>query len=384
MSLRMIAFQPLSLALEDPRPFELLIQDVPCHFFLWPAHEDEEAQRTHGGMYIAVDFSLTDENDLLHATRKGVEFVEDFFSGVSLVEKVTFGDVEPVQIVRSNPNPPETYSLLHFFKLPMRHWEVPISQATIESLRGLLAHWDGLDSGKRLRRAARLFRKAIGNKDPIATFQHAYMGLEALEKPLADAIGIPPGVEVSQGQCETCGATYTRRRTVLAGVRAYICGDFHPQMATPERRQEWQEINRFRQRLFHSLEDIADLEQFAPRVLPPALHHLHNAICCLSHAHNLESPDFSIKGMRRIVLKGNFRSSGLGPLDQWRPLHVYDGYWVRHQQYGFVPRFHIVNPPGLEDLEAAFFWLNPPIENASEDDLIPASWESANENSPTP
>jgi hypothetical protein len=372
---RLLAFQPLSLTLEDSRPFELSVQNIPCRFFLRPVHADENAQHTHGGTFIAVDFSLTQETDLLIATMKGVSLVEDFFSGVSLVEGATIRDVEPVQIVRAEPTTPKEYSLAHFLSLSMHHWDRPIPNTTIESVRGLLAHWDGLDSGKRLRRAARQYRKTIGTKDAIASFQHAYLGLEALEKPLADAIKIPPGVEVIQGKCEKCGAEYTRRRTVLAGVRACVCGEMHPGMATPERRKEWKEISEFRQKLFHSLEDIATLEQRAPRVLPAAMHFLHDAICCLSHAHTLESSDFRIRGMRQIVLVGRFHAAGLSPLEQWRHLHVKGGYWADHPQYGLVPRFQI-NNPGLEDLELFPCWLDAPIESASEENLVPANFES--------
>ena len=120
------------------------------------------------------------------------------------------------------------------------------------------------------------------------------MGLEALEKPLANALNIPVGVEEIKGKCDNCGVDYTRKKTVLAGVRAYICGDFHPETSLPERRKEWRKINTLRQNLFHSLRDIDRLEDNAQAVLPAAMHYLHDAICCMSHSHHLESLKFEM------------------------------------------------------------------------------------------
>jgi hypothetical protein len=53
-----------------------------------------------------------------------------------------------------------------------------------------------------LRRAARLYRDAIGNFDDTSAFQEAYIGLEAMEPPLAKMVGLNPGTEEIQGECE--------------------------------------------------------------------------------------------------------------------------------------------------------------------------------------
>jgi len=208
------------------------------------------------------------------------------------------------------------------------------------------------------------------------------MGLEALEKPLADAIGIPHGVEEVSGQCEKCGAPYTRRKTVLAGVRGYVINAPHPETAKPERKQEWREINEFRQKLFHSLLDSHELEQKASRVMPAAMHHLHDAVCCLSHEHSLESNTFKlVRRIRRLVFVGRFRTSELGPLEQWRPLvEAEHGYWVKHPQHGYVPRFSLQSN-GLKDLEGSPFWLNASLGSATKEDLVPANLESSRSDS---
>lgn len=364
----------MSLTFENPSPFELSIQGIPCTFALRPVHTDETKQRTHGGTFIAVDFSLTEGTDLLIAIKQGLDIVDDFFAGLSVIEGATFRDVEPIEIVRCDDATSQEYTLVHFLNLSMHHWERPISQSVIDDVRGLLAHWDGLDSGKRLRRAAKQYHKAISAENNLAAFQHAYMGLEALEKPLANAADTPPGVEVMKGKCENCGAEYSRKRTLLAGVRAYVLGDIHNETATLERSQEWKDINGLRQKLFHSLDDITDLEQESLRVVSASMHYLHDAICCLSHAHDLESVEFKLaRGMRNIILVGKFNSEDLGPLEQCRPIIDSEGScWVEHSKHGFVPEFNITV---TKNLEAQFFWLNEPLGSQTEKDLVKANWE---------
>jgi hypothetical protein len=378
---RFLAFQPISMNLYCREPFELYIQNIHCRLALWPVHTDKSMQRTHGGTFVAVEFLLTNEIDLLIAANKGLDLVNDFFSAVSIVEGTSLPEVKPVQIAFAE-QALGNYNLLYFLDLSIRHWDKLVSKNTIDAIRGFLAHWDGLDSGKRLRRAAHHYYKAIGTNDVIALFQQAYMGMEALEKPLANAMNIPPGVEEIKGNCEKCGAEYTRRRNVLAGVRAYVCGELHSEMASNERNKEWKEINRLRHELFHSLEDSNKLEEEAHRVAPAVMHYLHDAICCLSHAHKLESSCFKlVRGTRQIVLVGRFRSDGLGSSEPWRPLlEIENGYWVKHHQHGFVPEFRITNT-GIKDLEAAFFWLEKPLGSASQNDLIPANWEHNQTNS---
>jgi len=375
-SFRLLAFQPLSLMIKHHRPFVMSIRGIKCNLALRSAYADENAQRTHGGMYIAVDFSLEGETELLPATQQGLDLIEDFLSAVSLVNGATFREVEPIQIVCTDRASMQEYTLVHFLGLSMHHWEDPFSHITIDAVRRLLAHWDGLDSGNRLRRAARQFRNANGTDDDTTAFQYAYMGLEALEKPLALAMNIEPGVEVTQGKCEQCGFEYTRRKTVLAGVRSYICGAMHTDMAIPERKREWKKINDLRHGLFHSLRDSETLEHEARDILPAVMHHLHDALCCLSHSHSLESPTFKLaRRMHRLVFVGQFRSAGLGRLEECRPLLSSEkGYWASHPEHGSVPRFLIRNP-GLKDLGGIFFWINATLRGATGEDLFPANWE---------
>jgi len=373
---RLFAYQPLSIKLVDPKPFALTIQNIDCHFVLRPAHTDASRQRNRGGTYITVDFSLSDDVDLLLATRRGLDLIEDFLSGLSLVEGALFGDVKPVQLIRTDSILPPRYSLVHFLDLYLHHWNGFISTAKIHSVQGLLAHWDGLDIGQRLRRAARQYNKALQAGDPLAAFQHAYMGLEALEKPLANIMKITPGVELVKGKCKNCGAEYSRVRTALSGVRAYVCGQFHPEKASATRKNEWKEINDLRQKIFHSLTDRNQMTKNVQKALPAAMHYLHDAICCLSHEHGLESEMYRlVRGIHRIVLIGTFTSNvDLASLKRWRPSLQAKGYWVKDPQYGFITQFKIIKKSGLNDLQAIFYWLTAPLESATEANLSPANW----------
>lgn len=108
-------------------------------------------------------------------------------------------------------------------------------------------------------------------------------------------------------------------------------------------------------------------------VLPAALHHLHDAVCCLSHSHDLESDTFKVmKGMNRLIFIGEFKASELEPLENCRPmLGTEDGYWVPHSQFGFFPRFK-VQAPELDGFQGIFCWLNQSLRNAKKDNLVPA------------
>ena len=376
MKCRVLAFQPLSVNVKCHQPISLSIQGINCLFALRPAHIDTAEQLTHGGTFVAVEFSIEENIDSLATTRLGLDLIEDFFSAVALIEGAPFGKTAPIQIVGvDRPNPGE-HTLLFFLHLEMNHWIKPLSQDTVESARSIVMHWDGLENGRRLRRAGHQFHRAVQSDNMVESFEQAHVGLEALEKPLAIAMEMTPGAEDIQGKCEACGATYTRRRTVLAGVRAYVQGKFHPETATAERNNEWRRINNLRHELFHSLGG-ADLEQEARGVLPATMHYLHDGICCLSHSHDLESQTFYLfrPSVRQIVFGGQVRTDDLGPLETWSPFFdVKNGYWVEHAEHGFVPEFSAVKM-GAEDISGHFFWMGESLEFASEKDLIPADFE---------
>lgn len=373
---RLLAFQPLSMSLEFSCPFELSIQNTICSLALSPEHSDKSSQLTHGGTYIAIEFTTEESTDLLQATQKGLDLIEDFLSALSLVDGANFRDVVPVEIISKDQTVPPKHTLVHFLNLSMNHWQKPISKENFQAVESILAHWDGLENGKRLRRAARQFQKAIGTNDALIAFQHAYMGLEAIEKPLADIMEIPAGVEEIEGHCEKCGEKYIRKRSVLAGVRAYVAGAIHPEAFDPEKKQEWKKINDFRHEIFHSLQDTKKLEQKVCSILPAAMHHLHDAVCCLSHSHDLESDTFKlVRGMNILIFIGEFNANKLESLEEYRPLLGTElGYWVPHSQFGFVPRFKI-QAPKLDDFHGIFCWLNELLRNATKENLIPANFE---------
>jgi hypothetical protein len=366
------------LSLEISIPFELSIQNIKVRLALWPAHSDKALQLTQGGTLIVIEFSTGKTTDLFPATQIGLDLIEDFLAAVSLIEGATFRDVVPIQIMNIDQTDLQEYIFMHFLNLSMNHWHKTISKKTFQDVQGILAHWDGLESGKRLRRAARQFQKAIGTDDGLIAFQNAYMGLEAIEKPLADIMKIPPGVEEVEGHCEKCGEKYIRKRTVLAGVRAYVAGAIHPEDFDPEKKREWKEINDFRHKIFHSLQDNKKLELKVRSVLPAVMHHLHDAVCCLSHSHDLESTTFKlVRGMARLVFIGKFEAVELEPLEKCRPLlDAEQGCWVPHPQYGFVPRFKIQNP-GLDNFGGIFCWLNESLKNATKENLVLANFEDS-------
>jgi hypothetical protein len=259
------------------------------------------------------------------------------------------------------------------------HSDRPIAQPDIKQLQAMLKHWDLLPKGGRLRRAAGIYRRSLQEEDDLSAFQEAYMGLEALEPPLAEQIGVSPGAEEIKGNCESCGAEFVRRRTVLNGVRAYIRGAQHPETAvSPQREAEWKEINALRNKQFHSLVDPEKLRSEARAVVAAAAHYLHDAICCLSHAHNLETANFKVmKGAPQLVLKGTVEPGIDDALESCRPvLTLNELGWDTHPEHGFVPRVNFVHDRVGAEIGGTFFWVSVSLDIATEIDLLPASFES--------
>jgi hypothetical protein len=362
-----MAHQPVSVTLEEPKVVGLRVSDKDCRFFLVPAHDDPSAQRTVGGSWIHVEFT-DDDPDILRATALGLRIVDDLLSGLSLVTGIDFRDSLPVQIVDITTARDARFMV--FLNSDYKHRSTAITAADLGRVQGIIAHWDGLPRGNRLRRAGRLFRQAIGEADEVSAFQASYMGLESLEPLLAELLGVRAGAEEVKGKCEKCGFEYTRMRTMLNGVRSYIRGEYHPDVASPEREEEWKRINKLRQDLFHSLADSEKALGNLKALLPAAMHYLHDAICCLSHAHELESAEFRLaRPAPQMVFFGRFRADEIPPLNDWGfVVKAKIDEWHDHPPYGFVPRCQIT-VDRFTDIEAGPFWLPNPIAIASEDDL---------------
>jgi hypothetical protein len=372
---RVLSQQSQSVALEKATSFQVKVGPYRCNTFLKPMHDDPSLQRAQGGAVFHLEYE-TEEQDILRAALLGTRLTEDVLSGLAVVTGVPLGSVNPVQIM--DITLPSITRFLFLITAPHLHTNEAITAVQLSQLRGMLAHWDGLPRGQRMRRAAGLYRRALQQDDDLSSFQFAYMGLEALEPVLAEQTGVRSGVEETKGKCETCGAEFIKRRTVLNGVRAYITGAQHPRTASPIRNEEWRRINNLRQKQFHSLEDPEDLYFNARDVLPAAAHFLHDAICCLSHAHALESPKFTlVRGPRLIAFVGTAMPGIQDALEQCRPIiDLNEVRWDAHAKYGFVPQIGFRhNRPGVK-IGGRFCWLQGSLRFATEANLVPATLET--------
>lgn len=72
---RLLAFQPLSLAMEKAGIFRLKIRDTSCRFAMKPVHIDSASRRTKGGAFICVEFATMNEADLMKATNTGMDLI---------------------------------------------------------------------------------------------------------------------------------------------------------------------------------------------------------------------------------------------------------------------------------------------------------------------
>lgn len=365
---RVLGLQPLSVQMSPQTLGPMKVQKTDCNISIRSASDDPLLQRQYGGSLLSIQFSSAEE-DLLVAARHGMSLLEDFLSALALVTGSTFRATEPLQVARITEAADECDFYI-FKRLPMSHWGDPITKEKIRSVEHVLAHWDGLEDGHRLRRAALQYREAIGNLDDAAAFQEAYIGLETMEPPLARAAGLTPGTEEVTGKCEACGHSFVRKKTSLVGVRAFVLDTQDVATAEEGRAADWKLINRLRNDLMHGL---VDPEKFGDRpnaALVVVMAHLHNAICLLSHAESLVTNEYRLaRGGQTYLLCGTYKEPKWPALHQWGMLlELEDFAWVPHEQYSWVPELKFRNND-LKDVEGLVAMLTTPFSTATTESL---------------
>ena len=365
---RVLAEQAYSVSMERSTTFQVTIAGYPCTAFLRPTHSDPSDQRTRGGGLVHLEFTC-DEKDLLRAASLGMHLIENVLAGLGVVGGVPFGIAKFIQVLDlTNKN---TTRFLFAVIPEYRHWDQPVTEDQLLSLQGMLAHWDSLKRGDRIRRAATLYGRVLQElEDDLAAFQYGYMGLEALEPALAERQAVEPGAETSTGRCKQCGSEYEKRRTALNGVRAYITGPDHSEWKEA-REHEWKTVNDLRHKLFHSLQDLHVLSSKARDALPAVAHFLHDAICCLSHAHVLETPTFKLRrGGGRAVFVGSSKPGIDDSIEECRLLvDSPEVLWRCHAEHQWVPEVSFVNSRSALDIRGSVSWLPVPLSSGSETDL---------------
>jgi hypothetical protein len=239
----------------------------------------------------------------------------------------------------------------------------------LKSARKLLAHWDGLDGGHRLRRAARCYRFAAGTTDDVSAFQEAYIGLEAMEPPLAKMAGLTPGSEDVHGSCEKCGHKYVRKRTALVGVRAFVHGELTIENADEQPKSDWKLMNNLRNSLTHGLVDEIDLDEKPSKAFTAAMHYLHHAICACSHSADLTSERYRLaRSGVEFVLLGRYTAKW-PVLEDWAEILETSSFkWAQHAEHNLVPEIQFRND-GLQDIEVGVGRLKKPLSIATMKDV---------------
>jgi hypothetical protein len=360
-----LARQPLSVSCDAELlvPFRMIPdQELPLICFT-PVHDAPDDQINKGGTLIWVRFAA-DTTDMVRALHHGMELVQEILAAFAISSGAPFRPAVPLQVTECAPG-------LRFIATVSTEallWNTPLGKRDRDFLNTVALHWRELDSGHRLRRAARRYAEAIGEPAPLIAFHSAYMGLEALESPLAKERGIEPGVEIIPGKCDKCGAEYVRKRTVLAGVRAFIRGELHNNVSS-NGEQDWKDLSKLRVKNVHGLADPKALLGKAAELLPAAMHYLHDASAHLGHAHTHESPAFKLvrSGPIEYLVCGGREHHGADPMV---PLVQFESCkWVKHPDHGYVPEMNMNNHAGC-GLDAATYRLNKPLPEATQADLI--------------
>jgi len=365
---RILGIQPLSVEMDAQTLGPMTLQKITCNISIRSATDDPVLQRQLGGSLLAIEFSSSEE-DMLVATRRGMSLLEDFLSALALVTGSSFQTTEPLQVARITERADECDFYI-FKRLPMSHWGEAITKEKIETVKHILAHWDGLEDGHRLRRAALQYREAIGNLDDTAAFQEAYIGLETMEPPLAKAVGLSPGMEEISGSCEACGHSYVRKKTTLVGVRTFVLGTIDAASADDDRAADWRLINRLRNDLMHGLVDPEKLGDRPAAAMIATMAYLHNAICLQSHAAGRVTDKYHLaRGGKIYLICGTYKEPTWPNLHQWgMVLEMKDFTWVPHEQIGFVPQLQFKNN-GLKDAEGFVAVLDAPFSTATNESL---------------
>lgn len=365
---RVLMHQPLSVRLDCEMPMSLDIQGTECGVLIRPEHDDAQIQREKGGSLIAIDFIGSAGDDLIDAARRGLSLIEDLLSAIALTSGHTYDETSIAHVLRWHPDTTECEFLV-FKQLGLNHWQKAVAESEVAQAQLLLRHWHGLDDGKRLRRAALRYRYALGSRDDVTGFQQAYIGLEALEKPLAAARGIPHGVEEVSGECDNCHHKYTVKRTRLVGVRAFILDGETNDTAEEGRKADWKLINSLRNDLVHGLEDIDKIGDKPLRGLLAATHHLRSAIGKCSHDDSLTTEQHSIaRGGPMYALHGVVSGATLPKDMSMAPIETTSFRWTPHPSHGFVPEINLRNTMGPTKIRVGY--LDAPFTTATMKSLI--------------
>jgi hypothetical protein len=365
---RVLGLQSLSVQMSPQTLGPMKVQKTECTISIRSESADPAVQRQSGGSLLAIQFSSTEE-DMLVAAQLGMSLLEDFLSALALVTGSTFRATEPLQVARITEAADECDFYI-FRRLPISHWGESITEEKVDLVKRILAHWDGLEDGHRLRRAALQYREAIGNLDDAAAFQEAYIGLETLEPPLAKAVGLTPGTEEVDGKCEACGHSYVRKKTSLVGVRAFVLNSLDATTAEKRRVADWKLINKLRNDLMHGLVDPENLKDRPNAALTAAMAHLHNALCTHSHADSLVADVYRLaRDGQTYLLCGTYKDPKWPELHEWHTLlELEDFVWVPHAQFGWVPELKFRNN-GLKDVEGFVAKLTTPFSTATTESL---------------
>lgn len=370
---QLLLHQPLAVSIDSTvtQPFPMFPDNRTPAVVMRAVHEDEANRLSEGGTRIGIEFE-SEEEDLVRAVSQGAALGDDFLAAVCLSSGIPFPSSTPLQIVREGRN--SSIEFLRFLPFEGSSWPESLTESTLRDAARIQLHWRDLDGGHRLRRAARRYRRALASRDPLEGFQHAYSGLESIEKPLADEIGIAAGAETVTGTCKSCGASYEYRRTVLAGVRAFVRGQLHVD-ASEIRSDEWRALNTLRNDLLHGRGDLDDLTAKSRDLMATVCHYLHDASVHLAHVHELETDQFRLARFgKRFVIRGKAHLPSLPPLLQ-QTLLMDAGplRWVEDEEYGLVPEHQIVNRAGAP-VEGEAFVLEDGFGDRSERDLKPTKW----------
>jgi hypothetical protein len=168
---------------------------------------------------VGLEFRVqTYATSIEEAVEKGTKLADSVASFVTLVTGVGTPIVKPMLAYEITPGKAEREFLQFFDDIPTAN--IPRHLLATDSLTepiGRLAKMTDAETAARVARAIRWYRFGTGTADVFDRFNAYWIGLEALNKPLQDNLGIGD----DKVTCPNCSSSFVSTPTV-SGIREFI------------------------------------------------------------------------------------------------------------------------------------------------------------------
>lgn len=237
------------------------------------AEADLELFGDHGDYVAQIEIDV-DSNDLEVVAAQSWDFLEISLTCLSYHSACEIHKSRRVTILDTTPGIEERAFRQYFYNLPIMGYPAVVR---FEEFGKRLDQIMAKAESDRVLRSLRWFRKGLLEDDPLDQFLFFWHGLEAINVPLAAALGVPQKVtETTTRTCKVCGEQYEDPVTVNGGIE-----ELYERAGVDQARRK--QIHSLRNGVSHGFAKVAELYGPAINLLPTMAGLLHRAISlCLA------------------------------------------------------------------------------------------------------